>query len=184
MGAGGHDIIFSNSPTIVSGATPLRDAVLFDGINQFGVVATPATNQPFTIYVVMRSVGYTVGRRVFDDGVVIARKRLLQSPSSPTLRASAPTGLDSFPSLAIGTYGVMTIVYNGVSSEIRTNLNAANTGNIGANNGNGITIGAATGGAAPTNVEMGYFIIRDGADSIAIQNSIIGGLEAICGLTF
>lgn len=58
-------------------------------------------------------------------------------------------------------------------------------GNAGTSDGDGITIGARTGGITDeANVEFGYLIIRSGADSTAIQNHIISGLEAICGLTF
>ncbi len=184
QGAGGHDIIFSNLPTIVANATPLRDAVRFDGINQRGVVVTPVMNQPFTIYLVINTVSWILGKYIYDDGVVILRKTMRQQISAPNIRVNAGTPIESNPSLAIGTYGVYTAVFNVVSSELRTNLNVSVAGNLGANNGAGITLASTKSATQFSNVEFGYIIIRTGADSTAIQNRIINGLKAVCGLTF
>ena len=183
--AGGHDIVFANSPTIVSNATPLRDAVRFDGINQNGLVTTPVTIQPFTIYVVLNTLVWTIAKRVWDDGVVAVSKILSLQGSTPNLAFEAGfTNLSTDPDLAVGTWGVYTCVANGVSSEIRTNLNVPIVGNAGALNSSGIKLASSLLNVQYWNGELGYLIIRTGADSTAVQNYIINGLKEACGLTF
>ena len=184
QGAGGHDIIFTNLPTIVPNATPLRDAVRFNGIDQNGNVTTPAVNQPFTIYLVVKSITWSNNDRIFDDGVTTPQKTMSKSSVSPNLIIYSGLQLDSNPDLALNDYGVMSGIYNGVTSEIRTNLNASVVGNAGTQNGNGITLGSTPTALLYGNIEIGYLILRTGADSTAIQNRIINGLKAACGLTF
>lgn len=186
QGAGGHDIIFTNSPSIIVNATPLRDAVRFNGTDENGVVTTPATNQPYSMYFVLNSIAWTDGDRIFDDGLVGSRKRLVQEGGggSPNLQLSFGQVLNSDPDLANGTWGVMTFIANGLTGQIRTNLNVAVTGNVGVNNGNGIKLASTIGNTLYWNGEMGYLIIRTGLDSLAVQDYIIKSLRTICGLTF
>ncbi len=186
QGAGAHDIVFTGSPTILSGATPLRDAVRFNGVDEFGIIATPLTTQPYTIYLVLNTVTWVSGDRVFDDGVTLDAKVLTQFSVTPDVQMFAGTFLPASPNLAIGTWGVYAIVFDGVTSEIRTNLNAAVVGDAGSSDGAGIMLAAKTPGAPANfgNVEMGYLILRSGADSTAKQDKLISGLESICGLTF
>lgn len=184
QGAGGHDIIFANSPTIVSGATPLRDAVRFNGTNQNGVVATPAINQPFTIYLVANSVSWTNGENLLNDGVTNNVKRILQSGASPAMTWSAGNGRSFLNPLAVGTWGVMSVVANGLTSVTRVNKDTRNAGDGGSNDGAGVTLGSSQAGAVHANCEIGYLIIRTGTDSNAINDYILDQLEKICGLTF
>ena len=179
-----HDIVFTNSPTIVTGASPTRDAVRFNGTDESGVIATPTTNQPYTIYIVVNSVSWASNDVVFDDGVVTGTKRLYQATSSPNLNFFTEAVVSGNPDLAIGTWGVMTVVVNGASSELRTNLEAAVTSNQGTTNSAGITIAARTGNSFNGNIECAYLIIRTGADATATQNIIINNLATLCGLTF
>ena len=184
QGAGGNDIIFANLPTIVPNATPLRDAVRFDGINENGLIATPVLNQPYTIYMVLNTLAWVVNRALYDDGVVFGAKRLYLSVGAPNLTFTAGVPINSNPDLALGTWGVMTMLANGMNGEIRTNLNAAVVGNAGANNSAGITLGSRQNNTFFGNFETGYLILRTGADSTATQDRIINGLRNICGLTF
>jgi len=185
QGAGGHDILFTNNPSIISGATPLRDAVRFNGTDESGQVATPAINQPSTCYIVLNQITWTVGDRVFGDGVNFNFRILFQDTATPNLSGHAGSQVSTSPDLALGTWGVIMILYDGVNSEVRTNLNVAVVGDIGANNGLGVTLAARQNQAASfANVEIGYLINRTGADSTATQDYIIGKLRDICGLTF
>jgi len=183
QGAGGHDIIFTGSPPIISGATPDRDAVRFNGIDELGQVATPPIDQPFTIYIVLNSIAWGANDRVFDDGVTQDQKLLFQETATPNLTARAGSSISSSPDLALGTFGIVAVVYNGGSSEIRTNLNAAVTGNIGTRDGDGITLASRATVGVHWNGEIGYLIIRDVADATSVQTNIITQLGAICGIT-
>ncbi|MCH8035303.1 MAG: hypothetical protein IH950_16310 [Bacteroidetes bacterium] len=183
QGAGGHNISFFNTPVIVSGATPLRDAVRFDGVNQGGFSTTPNLNQPYTVYLVVNSISFFANGRIFDNGTG-SNNRLFQAGTSPNLNVFGGSTLAGNPDLSLGTFGVMAIVFNNLSGEIRTNLNTAVSGTIGANNNVGFSIGARQNQGNACNCEIGYLIFRAGGDSTAIQDYIIGSLRTICGLTF
>jgi len=73
---------------------------------------------------------------------------LQQLTSSPNIRAYAGAGSTESSSLAVGAYGVVTIVFNGASSILKVNNTADITGNFGALNGGGLTVGA---NATPAN---------------------------------
>ena len=184
QGPTGYNLTFFNNPTIVANATPLRDAVRFDGINQYGENAGVVRNfQPQTVYIVMNSVAWNSPRRVHDNSA--NTMRLYQLTITPNLSIRCAAIVDGNPDLAIGTWGVMTAVYDGLNSEIRTNLNASVIGNAGGASANGLVLGSTGGGGGQfCNYECGYLILRTGADSTAIQNQIIAGLEGLCGLTF
>lgn len=183
---GSHNIVFTNTPTIVPNATPLRDAVRFDGINQYGQVATPATITPYSIYIVVSQLTWTNLDRIYEDGTGLGKKMMFQSIVSPNIEIFNNAGgtIQSNPDLALATFGVMTAIFNGANSELRTNLNASVIGVLNSTNGNGITLAARTNFTSLGNIEVAYLIIRSGADSTAIQNKLINGLKAACGLTF
>lgn len=181
---GGHDIVFSNTPTIVPLATPLKQAVRFNGTNESGVVATPVTTQPITLYIVMNIVSWNINDAVFDDGVTNLRKFVQCHSVTPNLLlGSGGFGISSDPDTAVGTFGIMTGVIDGASSEFRTNLNAAVSGNEGGASGAGLTLGSRQDGSNFGNVEIAYLILRTGADSTIVQTRIITWLGAICGIT-
>jgi hypothetical protein len=175
----------ANLPTIVPNATPIRDAVIFDGINQSGVVATPARIGAITCYIVIDKIVWNGGKKIWDGGTVANNQTLIYRTLTPQTAIFTGAWVDGDGLLPLGTYGVITTVYNGVNSEIRSNLNAAVVGNAGLNVSAGITLGSQWGGAINFgNFGTGYLIIRQGADSTAVQNKIINGLRNICGLTF
>ena len=178
-----HDIVFHDTPAITADATPLRDAVLFNGTNEGGTVATPTTTQPYTIYLVLKMVLWVNSDRVMDDGAVLNGKLLFMDGTTPNLTYYAGTTVGNDPDLTIGTYGIQTMVFNGASSEIRTNLETAVVSDAGASNSSGITIGEAFNNTGESNVEIAYIIIRSGADNTATQNLIINKLVTLTGIT-
>ena len=181
----GHNIVFANNPTIVANATPLRDAVRFDGINQTGNVATPVINQPFSIYIVINSIAWQANDVIYDDGVLSLQKHLFQRTGTPNLSFACGLNIDTNPDLAVPQWGLITSIGNGANSRLRTNRGAVITQNAGANNGNGIQLGALTGGAGNFwNGEIGYLIIRTGQDLTVTRNYIADALQSLCGLTF
>ena len=182
QGAGGHDLVFANNPTINPVGLNGRQTVTFDGINQQGQVATPAINQAYTLYVVFKQNIWAGGDAIFDDGVNPDDKIFSQQVGSPNLELHCGAPIQTNPDLALGSFGVITCVVNGVGSELRTNMNLAVTGNIGAKNGNGITIGARQNLTFFSDCEFAYLIIRTGADSTATQNKIIQDLMNRFGL--
>jgi len=105
-----------------------------------------------------------------------------QSGVTPNLVLSSGALLNTSPDVILGNFGVFTNIMDGLTSELRTNLNAAVTGNSGVINGTGIRLAANSAGAALGNVEIAYVIYRTGADSTAVQSRIVTWLGGICGI--
>lgn len=175
--SGSHDITFDNTPTVISGAINGHDAIRFDGATEDGRTTTPAISQPYTIYIVFKQITWGSILQVLDDGVVNNAGDLLQLTASPNLRMYAGESLSSDPDLALNTYGIMSLVFNGASSEIRTNTSAAVTGNAGTSDRDGIALGARADGAQEGNCEIAYLIVRSGADDTATQDLFIAFLQ-------
>lgn len=175
--SGGNDLTLLNTPTIISPAINGHDAVRFDGVDQSGIQGGTLSNvQPTTIYSVIDTIVYT-GDYLYDSESGVERNALLQGDGIE-LDSFAGASITTNPNLAAGVYGIITNVFNGVNSEIRTNDSVAVTGNSGTQELIGITIGANNSRTQHGNVEIAYMIYRDGADSTATQNIIINYLLA------
>jgi len=177
-----NDIVFYNEPTINSG-TGIVKAVRFNGSNEYGIVATPTLTKPYTVYLVLKSIAWGSNDWILNSQSGANAGGILQGGSTPNLQAYSGAALNSDPDLPVGTYGIITVVFNGASSEIRINLNNSVTGTTGVLNGNGITIGALPTPSNYCQVEIAYLLIRSGADNTAKQNLIIQNLANICGLS-
>lgn len=170
-------ITFTNSPTINSG-TGKMGAVLFNGTDESGASASFILNQPFTIYVVFKSITVTNLERIIS-GTTSGWIRLAQNNAAGDVYLWGSSAfISTNPDIAVGTYGVYTAVSNNASSEIRTNLNNAVTGTIGTS---GIT-GGITLSSNFSNVEIAFLLIRSGADDTATQNYFISNITKLCGL--
>lgn len=182
---GDNDILFTNAPTVVAGATPSRNAIRFNGNDEYGIVATPTKTQPYTIYIVYKPLRWSFADYIFDDGNTTSNGVLYQSGTEPWLTLYAGTNIVPEQGINVNSYGISTCVFNGASSGIRKNLLDIVSGNAGTNNGSGINIGGGTAHlvANAWNGEIAYLIIRSGADDTATQNIIINNLAALCGLT-
>lgn len=176
---GTANFTFNDSPTMVANATPKRDAVRFNGTTQYGI-ATIGLTQPYTIYLVMKQVSWTLNDRVFADKDVALRSLLSQAGTTPNMEMFS--GLNTNPDLAVGDYGIITCVFNGASSKIRTNLSAEVTGNSGTNSATGITLAAYYNQSQPSNIEVAYIVVRTGADNTATQNIMINNLARLTGV--
>lgn len=171
-----------------TGATPAQiiasPSLLFDGTAHF-MQAAFTLNQPNTIYIVFKQVTWTILDTVFDgdEGGVSITAQLAQSTGTPKLTIFAGSIIGDNANLAVGAYGVAAAVFNGASSSLTIDSTAALTGNAGAGNAGGMTLGAN--GLAVTaqfgNIQVKEIIIRNVADSVATQAQIQALLKAIHG---
>jgi hypothetical protein len=168
-----------NAPGIILAAINGHTAVRFNGINQYGFNnnALFLTTQPYTIYLVYKTITWVFNSEIFEDGNVANAKALIMSPASPQLRFFCGAILNPNPIPVINNYEILTMVANGANSEIRTNNNVAVIGNAGASNGRGLVIAASKAPANFSNIEISYIIIRNGADNTATQNLFINYLK-------
>lgn len=177
--ANGYDLTLFNAPSIINNAINGHDALQFDGINQYGRRAgTPVRTQPITIYIVLKQTTWTIGDIIINsDGT--ANQMLSQAVGSPQIWINAGATFGTNPNLALNTYGIITAVFNGANSELRTNNNASVNGNAGVNSITGLTLAAQRDGLSNyCNIEVAYLILRNAADNTSTQNIIINALKA------
>jgi hypothetical protein len=149
------------------------NGILFDGSNDFMKTAAFTLNQPVTIYIVLKVVSFSAWMTIIDGGTA-NYGALLERATTPTIGAFAGTNALETGDLAVNTWGIVTIVFNGASSSIQVDNHDAVTGDAGSANPGGIVIGANISGTANSNIQVEEIIYRKVADSspnkILIQN--------------
>ncbi len=135
-------------------------AVLFDGANDFLIESGGFTlEQPITIYMVFKQTTWTSADRVWD-GAASNSMALIQQATSPDLAMYAGNFVTSNTTLVVNNYGAMVCIYNGVSSYHQINNETAVTGNCGASDGSGFTLGANFNGSTGwSNIAVAEIII-------------------------
>ncbi len=180
-----NDITFTSAPAevdIVTGAINGHNVVKFDPLDgNRGTSQTPTINQPSTTYIVFKQATWGSSLYIFD-GYTVNTRILLQLTTTPNLAINTGASLSSNPDLATNTYGIITAVFNGANSQIRTNTSNAVTGNAGTTNSAGITLGGRGGTGYNSDIEVAYLIIRSGVDDLVTQNKYIAFLKTRFGL--
>ena len=136
-----------------TGATPAQivaagqPSILFDG-NSYSLQATFSLNQPETIILIGKFVSWTADDYVFDgissNSMALFQNRSGGGGASPNIALYAgggspnPTDLNN---ATVGTYHIVTSVFNGDNSTITVDLNPDNAGQVGLNNGGGLSLG-------------------------------------------
>ncbi len=124
------------------------DYIQLDGIDDFLKSAAFTWNQPEFLILVIKQITWTNGDRIFD-GNSTNGGALMQNDSTPELGLymSGAASVAQNNNLAVGDWGIVRVLFNGASSKIQINLTAATTGNPGANNLGGLTLGCQGSGA-------------------------------------
>jgi hypothetical protein len=161
-----------NRPTLESDGT-----ILFNGVDQFLKTAPFTLNQPTTVYFLGRQVTWTSARRVFDgDGSNSGT--LQQITATPQLRAFAGSASSTI-SPTLGTYSVITTVFNGASSVLQLDSGAPITGNFGAANMGGFTLGARGLVAEYGNIQVKEILIYNLAHDANQRAAVIAYLNMV-----
>jgi hypothetical protein len=170
----------SNAATITlnGGATVItKTSLTFDGSNDYLKAASFSLAQPTTVYFVGSQVTWTNGDNIVDGGTASAA--IFQNGSTPNIGINAGSTIGNITTLALGTNGIITAVFNGASSAYRLNRATAGTGNAGANNPNGFTVGSNTAGAgAFGNITASEILIYSVAHAEVTQNRLLRYLMA------
>ncbi len=163
--------------TLSGGSTIVtRTCLYFDGTDDYMKAASFALAQPETVYFCGSQVSWTGNDYVFD-GNTNDLMTLYQQPSTPSLRLYAGIDAAANTGLAVSTNGIIAAIFNGASSALRISRGTATTGNAGASNANGFTLGArGTAGTANGNITTSEIIVYSAAHTTAQQNSVIGYL--------
>jgi len=174
----GNDLLQAtgaNQPVVNS------NGVLFDGFSDFMKANTFTLEQPEFIYIVLKQISWTMNDAIFD-GNVSNFMLLQQRDLSPNLAAYAGAVSSLNGDLAIGSYGIVRVLYNGASSKLQVNEETPITGNFGTSNGGGFTLAAQANGSRFSNIEVKEVIIRKIADSASDEQEIYNYLSKKYGI--
>jgi len=175
----GHNLLQgggANQPT-----WSMADGVLFDGATDYMQTLPFVYNQPQFIYFVGRQVTWSNLDYIFD-GINDDFMSLSQKIGIPNLIANAGAVLNNV-NLAVNTFGIIRLLYNGAVSTFQINETASVNGNLGAANAGGFTLsrrGVSIG--RYSNIEVKEIILRNVADGAGVQAQIYNYLKDANGL--
>ena len=179
----GHDLNYT--PTYDKGVWSVNGILFPKTTNQHMKTAAFTWNQPEFIYLVMKQVTWTSMNYIID-GNTAATGAIIQYNTTPKLWPYAGAG--STPeagNLAVNTLGIIRVRFNGATSKLQINGNAAFTGNIGAANMGGFNLAKQGGGTSYSNIQVQEIIGRNVDDSAgggADETYIYNYLKAKYGL--
>lgn len=154
----------TNRPTISAADLAGKSRLTFDGIDNF--MKTPAFtfNQPETVVIGgYQAVTWGNNKDVFD-GDTILKMQLRQQTTSPLMDMYAGTFGPAPANVTIGSDFHIRALFNGVSSVFQRDAETANTGNVGASNAGGFTLGATGDGASKFgNIKIGMVVLLSSA---------------------
>lgn len=165
----------ANQPTLTAGQINGRPALVFDGVND-SLAVSFALTQPTTVFIVFSQISWTNFDMVFDGGAVSNDMSLQQATASPGLAIRAGGAAAALNNnLAVGTFGLVTSIFDGASSLIQVNSTAATTGNPGTNAGAGLRVGVrGAGGANFGNISVAEIIVMaataTAAERVAVRS--------------
>jgi hypothetical protein len=134
--------------------------VRFDGVSDFLQTVSFSFSQPAHVFLALQLRSWGSTNRFMDgtttDQVVIAQ--INASPELDLYDGSAFTCGNT--GLAVGTFGTLSVLHNGASSELRVNGGTAATGNPGSNGCTaGLTLGSRWDGALVCAVDIGELLV-------------------------
>lgn len=170
-----HDLLQgtdSKRPTNSSGD------LLFNGTSDYMQTAGDTLNQPTTIYMKVKVVSWANGRYLTDGNGVNTLATILRT-SSPDFNIYAGAHLSANSDLNIGSFDVLILDFNGVSSATQVNAGTPVTGDAGSSNAGGFSLGAeATTPTLCANIlvrEIWIFsAAHDAATKLRIKNYLDG----------
>lgn len=154
-----------------------NDGVLFDGIDNVMRTASFTFVQPEMVYLVLKQITWTANDKLMD-GFSSNTGLITQFSAPPNLRANAGIDSSTNPNLIMDTYGIIRVLFNGASSKLQIDENAAITGDFGALNMGGITLGAKATLAQFANIQVKEVIFRKIADTAQDEQDIYDYLAA------
>lgn len=171
----GRTLTFTNSPTVDA------NGVTFNGTNQYGKTLSFTFSQPLTEYLLMKQITWT-NADTFCDGDTAASLLIQQGGASPFMNLYAGSGVASNGDLALGNFGVVAAVFNGASSSLQINNGTPTTGNPGAGNAGGFTLGAGATPGNHSNITVKEVILFPAAHDAATRARVVRYLMQVGGL--
>ena len=156
-------------------------SILFDGSDNFLKCDAFTLAQPETVYLLAKQITSTNGDAPFD-GDTLTSMRMQQTSTPFSILINAGAGACGNGNWLSNTYAVLCSVFNGASSLTQVNQGAPSTGDPGAANAGGFTLGATGGATAFANIEVKEVIVYSGAHDATTRLQIINYLATIGGI--
>jgi hypothetical protein len=172
-----------NRPTAQFGNQNGNAILRFDGSNDQLKSGFSPVSQPLTFAWVLKQVSWISADRI-HDGTTTDRCVLAQfNFGSPNLCLYAGTGfVCDNASASLGSWFVVTAIFNGSSSKLAVNDGTPGTGNPGANGlTDGVSLGSKYDGSGAAQFDIGEEVIWNSALSAGNITSVVANLRAKWG---
>jgi hypothetical protein len=173
----------TKQPLYIASAIAGKPAVRFDGSDDFLGPVAFTLNQPETVVLVYKSIviGAASAHDAIADGNATGNMVVL-SDNGTHYSIAAGVALTDAELVNNTVYGYTLQIFNGASSFIFVNGTQKATGNAGANNGGGFTLGALPDGTRSTNIEVAEAIVYASALGAADRSRLTLYIKARYGL--
>lgn len=155
-------------------------SLIFDGLTHYMKTAPFTLNQPTMVYLVAKQLAW--GGRYLHDGNTPNSLVLYQNTASPQLALYAGSFGGNNANATIGSKVVIAELFNGASSALRVNLTAEVTGDVGAANAGGFTLGSNPAPGSFANIQAYEVLIYNTAHDAATRSNIIRALMSKHGV--
>jgi len=154
-----------------------NDSVLFDGVDNSMKTAAFTLTQPEFIYMVINRVAWVSGR-LFFDGNVPDQGFVGNFTPTPDIKAYAGSFSAGNSTMPVGSYCILRCLFNGASSKLQINNEAATESDFGSNDMGGLTLGSAGNELVGwSNIRVKEMIIRKVADGATDESNIYSYLS-------
>lgn len=137
-------------------------------------------NQPTTVYLVAKQMAW--GSRYLYDGDSANSMVLFQNTATPQLALYAGSFTSNNSNAAIGSLVVVAGVFNGAASSLQVNLTTEVTGNVGAGNAGGFTLGSNPTPGSFANIQAHEALIYAAAHDATTRANVIRALMSKWGI--
>ena len=148
--------------------------ILFNGTTNFLTTTDYVQAQPVSIYIVIKQVTWTINDRFINGRGGGDRCMIYSADATPGIAVNGGTSNSTISNnLAVNTWGVIRVIFDGASSKFTVDDHDAITGSWGTNAPTGFTLGANQLGTAQwSNIQVKELIYRSAADSDAVSDTI------------
>lgn len=154
-----RDMTFTNTPTL--GTKGDCSTVILNGTDEYGRLDAFTLEQPITVIIVLKTITFTDGRRLFDGNTGNSMGLFYTDPSALAMYSGASLGGLASP-YTTDSWDMHYCVFNGASSYYQKNSDTAIEGNAGTSDGGGFNLGSFNLTTLPSNIEVIAIAILSG----------------------
>jgi len=155
-------------------------SILFDGVDNFLKADAFTLVQPETVYILFKQITWSDNDYIFDGNLAnYGMMRQSIGGTSPDLAIFAGTALAANSDLALGDYGVASVVFNSTNSLLSVDNGIPLTGDAGTRDMGGFILGGHVTGVTYSNIQVKEICVFDSAHNTATRTGIISYLSNV-----